>query len=72
MNANDEKWLKAQLRENLPPVSGELERDLWPRMRARLESRPHAVPWWDWALAGAAVVLLLIAPQSILLLFYQI
>ncbi len=71
MNGEDEKKLKSLLQEHLPPVSGKLERDLWPRMKARLYERGHAVPWWDWALAGAAVTLLLVAPQSILLLMYQ-
>lgn len=71
MNTNDEKWLKARLQEHLPPVTGELDHDLWPRMQARLEVRTRPIPWWDWALAAAAVVLLVLAPQSILLLFYH-
>jgi hypothetical protein len=33
----------------------ELRHDLWPKMLRRMEESPLRVPWWDWALLGAAI-----------------
>ncbi len=62
-----------QLRESLQsafkaPV--ERERDLWPRMHERLERPQITVPWFEWALAGAALVLLAATPTAIPILLY--
>jgi len=44
MNAHDEDGMKNLLRQSLPPVDGDAgpERDLWPAMRLRLDTRIDA------------------------------
>ena len=42
-----------------------LKRDLWPGMLRRLEQPPARVPWWDWALAAALLLCLLLFPATI-------
>ncbi len=54
------------------PVDRELKRDLWPDMLRRLERPPLSVPWWDWALAGALLLSLLLFPETIPLVLYQL
>ena len=71
MNEYDEK-LRELLRSAMPPVdSREPERDLWPRMLARLERRPARIPWWDFALAGAALAGLVVFPEMIPWVLWQ-
>lgn len=48
----------------------EMERDLWTRMQQRLERPSVTVPWFDWALAVAALVMLAFAPAAIPMLLY--
>ncbi len=50
----------------------ELKRDLWPEMLRRLERPPVRLPWWDWVLAGALVASLLLLPETIPLVLYQL
>ena len=72
MNESDERMRKL-LREAMGPVADpELKRDLWPRMQARLDDRPVHVPWWDWALAAAVVLCLLLFPAAIPAVLYQL
>lgn len=69
----NEKELKALLKREFPPLqSAELRRDLWPQMARRLEARPLRVPWFDWALAAAAIAVLLLFPGAIPALLYQL
>jgi hypothetical protein len=60
------------LRQALPRVENDPEpaRDLWPGMLRRLDERPAAVPWYDWALAGGLAVLTVIFPASVPVLLY--
>ncbi len=62
------------LRKAMPPVEpAELERDLWPRMRRRIEQeRPIRAGWLDWAVAAAAMAWLLAFPQAIPALLYHL
>jgi hypothetical protein len=55
-----------------PTGSRELQRDLWPRMLARLEEPPIRAPWWDWALAAAIVLCLLLCPAAIPAVLYHL
>jgi hypothetical protein len=57
----NEDEIRTLLQEALPPWR-ELEpaRDLWPRLRSRLEARP-AVLFWLWDAGAVALVLLLLA-----------
>jgi len=49
----------------------DLDRDLWPRMRARLTIGP-APSRWDFLLLAAIVVLSLVFPDVLLHLFYHL
>jgi hypothetical protein len=72
MNNQDER-IQSLLRQAMPPVQGELQRDLWPRMLNHMAERPaRAVPWFDWALLAALLLVLLLAPRSIPLLLYHL
>jgi hypothetical protein len=72
MNNQDER-IQRLLRQAMPPVQGELQRDLWPQMLNRMAERPaRAVPWFDWALLAALLLVLLLAPRSIPLLLYHL
>ena len=73
MNHPDEQELPALLkREFLPLETAELQRDLWPRMLRRLEAHAPRVPWFDWALAAAVAAMLLLFPNVIPALLYQL
>lgn len=72
MNEPDEK-LRDLMRRALGPVAEpELKRDLWPRMRERIERPAVRVPWWDWALAAAILVCLALFPGAIPAVLYQL
>jgi hypothetical protein len=72
MNAHDEDRMKKLLQQALPPVNGEAEpqRDLWPAMLRRLDARPQAAPWYDWALVAGLVGVVAFFPASIPVLLY--
>jgi len=76
--------LKHFLRRAIPPIpSSKLEprADLWPRLRARIDSqhradRAHApipirIHWFDWALAALATAALVFFPGIIPALLYH-
>ena len=72
MNESDER-VRDLVRRALGPVADPaLKRDLWPRMRHRLDTPPVRVPWWDWALAAAVVACLLLFPAAIPAVLYQL
>ncbi len=54
------------------PADRQLRRDLWPQMRRRLDRPSVRVPWWDWALAAALLVCLLLFPETIAAVLYQL
>jgi hypothetical protein len=67
------------LRQALPRIEddAELSRDLWPAMRQRLhaaESVPAMVriPWFDWALMGGLVAMVVAFPAAIPMLLYYL
>ncbi|HEY2822075.1 MAG TPA: hypothetical protein VGJ06_13615 [Candidatus Acidoferrum sp.] len=87
---NDLNQLKHLLRQAMPPLPlDQLEprTDLWPQLRARIESqRPNAerastrtdratsrlrVPWFDYALAALAAAALIFFPGIIPALLYH-
>jgi hypothetical protein len=72
-NQENEKQLKALLKQALPPVKNiELQRDLWPRMLRRLDVQPLCVPWFDWALVAVLAAALLFFPGTIPALLYHL
>ena len=87
---NELKQLKHLLRQSMPPLASkqlEPRADLWPRLRARIESQSTAdrtqpssrddtranipIPWFDWGLAVLAAAALLIFPGIIPALLYH-
>lgn len=74
MNEHDHKRIDQLLKTTLPSMEagGETRRDLWPVMLKRLEARPAAVPWFDWALLAAAAACLAIFPGAIPVLLYHL
>ena len=75
MNEHDPEPIEQLLKKALPPISArvgaELQRDLWPAMLKRLEARPTAVPWFDWALLAVVAVWLAFFPGAIPVLLYH-
>jgi hypothetical protein len=74
MNANDELRMKKLLQQSLPPVEGDSEpaRDLWPAVLRRLDARPAAPPWFDWALLAGLAAFAAFFPASIPVFFYYL
>lgn len=69
---NDHDKIRQLLKQNIRPVNQELERDLWPQMLRRLEERPAAVPWFDWALGAVVVLSIIWVPSTIPMLLYHL
>lgn len=69
----EEGELRTLLKREFPPLQkAELQRDLWPQMLRRLDTQPLRIPWFDWALAAAVVAALLLFPNAIPALLYQL
>jgi len=69
---DEERELRELLKRGMSPARTELRRDLWPAMVRRMEERRRRVPWFDWALAAAAVACLLLFPHVIPALLNQL
>lgn len=70
-----EKELRALLQREFPTLQNtELRRDLWPQMLRRLDAQPEPlrIPWFDWVLAAAVAAALLLFPNAIPALLYQL
>jgi hypothetical protein len=67
-----EQLLKKSLRPSIAGSGPELRRDLWPAMLKRLEARPPALPWFDWALLVAVAAWLAFYPGAIPVLLYHL
>jgi hypothetical protein len=72
MKQNNDDKIRKLLKQSLGPTKQELDRDLWPQMLHRLEARPAAVPWFDWALLAAVALCLVLVPNTIPLLLYHL
>jgi hypothetical protein len=72
MNEKSDREFRELLKKSLPPMGGELERDLWPKMLRRMDEKSHRVPWFDWALLGLLVLWLLVFPGWIPVLLYHL
>ena len=72
MNERDEALRELLKRAAGGPADRELRRDLWPEMLRRLERPPVRVPWWDWALAAALLLCLVLFPEIIPAVLYQL
>jgi len=73
MTRQDDERIEEVLRDALPPLKTELERDLWPRMQQRLnEELLAATSWLDWSLAAACLLWLVVFPEAIPALLYHL
>jgi len=72
MNERDGAFEELLKRAAGGPADRELRRDLWPDMLRRLERPPLRVPWWDWALAAALLLCLLLFPKTVVAVLYQL
>ena len=72
MNERDRALKELLKRAAGGPADGELKRDLWPEMRRRLDRPPIRIPWWDWALAAALLLCLLLFPETIPVVLCQL
>jgi hypothetical protein len=72
MNNKEDERIRTLLKQAMPPVDREPERDLWPNMLRRLEQRAAAVPWFDWALLALLVLGLFFSPSTIPVLLYHL
>lgn len=70
MNERDETLKELLKRAAGGPADPELKRDLWPEMLRRLQRPPLRVPWWDWAVAAALLLCLLLFPETIPAVLY--
>lgn len=72
MTKHDDRQMGDALKQSFPPVSTELERDLWPEILRKLHHRPVRVPWYDWALVGLSAGVFLAFPRLILVFAYHL
>ena len=79
MNVHDEdnpemERMKKLLRQSVPPLGAgdEPERGLWPAMLHRLDRKPAATPWFDWALLAGLVGAVVVFPSAIPVLLYYL
>ncbi|MGH9774121.1 MAG: hypothetical protein ACRD50_04140 [Candidatus Acidiferrales bacterium] len=76
MKEGNDANIRATLKKAMPPVDAELRRDLWPEMKKRIHQvtppARAAVPWYDWALAGALGAAVVVFPKIILVLAYHL
>lgn len=73
MNEREEEGMKQMLRQALSAVeTAGPRRDLWPAMLRRLEARPTASPWFDWALACGLLAFAAVFPASIPVFLYYL
>ena len=69
--------LRRLLQDTVPPVGeARSRRDLWPLVVRRIEQASMRVaprvPWFDWALLGAAAAALLLFPALLPALLYHL
>lgn len=73
MNESNDETVRQLLRKVLPPVvDAGPERDLWLEVRQRLDQQRLHVSWFDWALAAAVVVCLVLTPELLPVLLYHL
>ena len=73
MNRHEGEKLQTLLRTAIVPIGdSELKHDLWPQMLVRLQVGVARLSWFDWALAALVAAWILVDPQTILALLYQL
>jgi len=72
MNDHEENEIREALKHTFRPVNTDLRRDLWPVFLQKIGERPARVPWYDRALIGLSVSVVLAFPQLILVFAYHL
>lgn len=74
MGTHNEDRMTELLRRSLLPVDpgAEPARDLWPLLLKRLDARPAAPPWFDWALIAGLAALAALFPATIPVFLYYL
>jgi hypothetical protein len=73
MNRHENEKLETLLRTAIVLIGdSELKHDLWPQMLVRLQVGVARLPWFDWGLAALVAAWILVDPQTILALLYQL
>jgi hypothetical protein len=72
MNKSSEERMRELMKETFPPGDGELQRDLWPQMLARLDRQTRRIPWFDWALLALVAIWCFLSPDIIPVLLYHL
>jgi hypothetical protein len=73
MNQQNREEFRKLLRDAIAPVEeAGLRQDLWPRMLQRLDRRPARASWLDCALAALTLAWLLLFPEVIAGLLFQL
>lgn len=69
---NDEEF-RTFLKCGIAPIEeSQPERDLWPDIQRKLNSRVAVVPWFDYAVAALLVAAFFFFPETILYLIYHL
>ena len=70
----DSEWIKDAMKAAVPRIADDAApaRDLWPDMLRRMDREPVRVPWFDWALVGALVALVVAFPTAIPVFLYYL
>ena len=72
MAEHEDQQIRDALQQSFPPINTELQRDLWPQVLRRLDTRPVHVPWYDWALAAFSAALFFVFPRLLLVFAYHL
>ena len=69
---NDEGF-RTFLQRRIDPIGeSQPERDLWPDVQRKLNSRIVVIPWFDYAVAALLVAAVFFFPETILYLIYHL
>jgi hypothetical protein len=72
MKETDDQRVRDLLKSAFPPLRDvEPSRELWPRLRRRIEGSSSPVPWFDWALVALLPAWCVAFPRAVLFLLYQ-
>jgi hypothetical protein len=69
---NDEEF-RTFLQQRIAPIGeSQPERDLWPDVQRKLNSRIVVIPWVDYAVAALLIAAVFFFPETILYLIYHL
>jgi hypothetical protein len=71
-SSDESERIEELLKAAVPRTADEAEpaRDLWPDVLRRMDREPVSVPWFDWALVGGLVALVVAFPSAVPVILY--